>query len=232
MHWTDQFASSGPVGTLVHGLTDPISGQPDLKGTPVRVSAIAETWRGTLMRLCGDAPQFSTHVWWAKTQIASGYAFELAGWAPLEREVHSESALRRLLEIPRDAELVSYSDPRRAIFRYAGMVQGRLAGCVFFGPPDTDFAGAGQAKMLLGREIGAVARISLLAGLDAAQEDGGKTICACFSVGEHEIQAAIKDQGLRTPASIGALLKAGTNCGSCIPELQKLIGAAAPSPVN
>ena len=42
MHWTDQFASSGPIDRLVHAITDPVSGQPDLKGTPVRVAAIAE----------------------------------------------------------------------------------------------------------------------------------------------------------------------------------------------
>ncbi|MBU6299852.1 MAG: molybdopterin-dependent oxidoreductase, partial [Alphaproteobacteria bacterium] len=39
MHWTDQFASCGPIDKLVHALSDPISGQPDLKGTKVRVGA-------------------------------------------------------------------------------------------------------------------------------------------------------------------------------------------------
>ena len=33
----------------------------------------------------------------------------------------------------------------------------------------------------------------------------------------------IVDMGLTTPAQIGARLKAGTNCGSCIPELKKLL---------
>ncbi|HEX4635253.1 MAG TPA: (2Fe-2S)-binding protein [Rhizomicrobium sp.] len=35
--------------------------------------------------------------------------------------------------------------------------------------------------------------------------------------------AAIQADGLTTAAGIGALLKAGTNCGSCIPELKKLL---------
>ncbi len=35
MHWTDQFTSSGPIDRLVHAVTDPVSGQPDLKGTKV-----------------------------------------------------------------------------------------------------------------------------------------------------------------------------------------------------
>jgi predicted molibdopterin-dependent oxidoreductase YjgC len=53
MHWTDQFASSGPIDLLVHEITDPVSGQPDLKGTPVRVTAVADAWLGNLFRLAG-----------------------------------------------------------------------------------------------------------------------------------------------------------------------------------
>ena len=43
------------------------------------------------------------------------------------------------------------------------------------------------------------------------------------SVGEDRIKAAIRDEGLTSAAQIGARLKAGTNCGSCIPELKKLL---------
>jgi assimilatory nitrate reductase catalytic subunit len=233
MHWTDQFASSGPVDRLVHAVTDPISGQPDLKGTPVRVSAVAETWRGNLLRLAGGRPELSDTVWWAKTPAGAGFAFELAGWSPLETEIHAETVLRRLLHIGGDAELVSYSDPRAAIFRYAGIVRGRLVACAFFGPAGADFAGAAQARDLLGHEITPVERMALLAGIDAAgRQAAGKIICACFGVGETQIRAAIRDGGMTNPAAIGKALKAGTNCGSCIPELQKLIGAETPAPVN
>ena len=34
---------------------------------------------------------------------------------------------------------------------------------------------------------------------------------------------AIQAEGLTTAAQIGTRLKAGTNCGSCIPELKKLL---------
>jgi assimilatory nitrate reductase catalytic subunit len=232
MHWTDQFASSGPIDRLVHALADPVSGQPDLKGTRVRVASVPEIWRGNLLRLAAGEPEFSESVWWSKVQTGAGFAFELAGWSALEREVHSETVLRRLLHIPAEAELVSYSDPRKAMFRYAGIVQGRMAACVFFGPPGLDFAGAEQAKKLLGKEISAAERIALLAGRDASgSTETGKIVCACFSVREDNIRAAIRADGLVTPAAIGLVLKAGTNCGSCIPELKKLISAETLAPV-
>jgi assimilatory nitrate reductase catalytic subunit len=230
MHWTDQFASCGPVGRLVHAVTDPVSGQPDLKATPVRVTAMGETWRGVLLRLADGVPEFSGHVWWAKAPAGHGHAFELSGWMTLEGEVHSEGALRRLLQIPAGAELISYSDPARAMFRYAGIVAGRLAACVFFGPPGAQFPAIDRAKMLLGQETGALERVALLAGLKPVHKHG-KIVCACFGVGEEEIRDAIRGQGLRTPAAIGAAVKAGTNCGSCLPEIRKLIGAMAPAPV-
>ena len=224
MHWSDQFTSSGPVGRLVHALTDPVSGQPDLKATPVRISAVTESWRGHLLRLGGEEPELSEALWWCKVPLANGFAFEMAGWNPLRQEVHSEGVLRRLLRISAETELVSYSDPRKAMFRYAGIAHGRLQACVFFGPPGGDFAGLDRAKALLGRDISAMERITLLAGVSAGDtKPAGKTICSCFAVSQDAILAAIHAEGLTTPAQIGARLKAGTNCGSCIPELKKLL---------
>jgi assimilatory nitrate reductase catalytic subunit len=49
-------------------------------------------------------------------------------------------------------------------------------------------------------------------------------VCACFGVGRASICDAIAG-GATTAAEIGAKLKAGTNCGSCIPELKQLIAS-------
>jgi assimilatory nitrate reductase catalytic subunit len=226
MHWTDQFSSSGPIDKLVHSITDPVSGQPDLKGTRVRVTAVQEMWRGNLFRLASGDVELSETVWWSKAQLKGGFAFGLAGWTALEAEIRSEALLRRLLKIPADAELVSFSDPRKAIFRYAGLVTGRLAACVFFGPPAAEFAGAEQAKALLGREISAEERLSLLSGVaPAGSQAPSRTVCSCFSVTEATVRAVIAEKGLSNAAEIGAVLKAGTNCGSCVPELKKILAS-------
>jgi assimilatory nitrate reductase catalytic subunit len=63
----------------------------------------------------------------------------------------------------------------------------------------------------------------LLAGTNGGAAQAGKMVCSCFAVSEDKILAAIQGEGLTTPAQIGARLKAGTNCGSCIPELKKLL---------
>ena len=52
--------------------------------------------------------------------------------------------------------------------------------------------------------------------------NAGPIVCACFGVGRNTICDTIA-AGARTATDIGAKLRAGTNCGSCIPELKRLI---------
>ena len=67
-------------------------------------------------------------------------------------------------------------------------------------------------------------RISLLTGKPPlAQKDMGKVVCACFGVRENTILENIQSQNLKTAEEIGKCLKAGTNCGSCVPELKGLL---------
>ena len=56
-------------------------------------------------------------------------------------------------------------------------------------------------------------------GLPAA----GPLICACFGVGLTAIRAAVASRTTVTVEEIGRHLKAGTNCGSCLPELRRIV---------
>ncbi len=53
--------------------------------------------------------------------------------------------------------------------------------------------------------------------------DQGRIICSCFSVGENAIREAIAG-GCESVAALGATLRCGTNCGSCVSELKGLFG--------
>ena len=48
-------------------------------------------------------------------------------------------------------------------------------------------------------------------------------VCSCFGVGRNTILDAIRSQNLKTARDVGVCLKAGTNCGSCVPEIKSLI---------
>jgi len=53
--------------------------------------------------------------------------------------------------------------------------------------------------------------------------DTGRIVCACHSVGEKTILKAIAEQGANNIEMIGQYTKAGTGCGSCVPEIRRLI---------
>ena len=67
-------------------------------------------------------------------------------------------------------------------------------------------------------------RLALLTGEPLkGVEDAGTIVCACFNIGEKTIQQAIKKHDLKTHQDVGQCLKAGTNCGSCVPEIKALL---------
>jgi assimilatory nitrate reductase catalytic subunit len=48
-------------------------------------------------------------------------------------------------------------------------------------------------------------------------------VCARFGVGIDCIRGAITSGSAGTVAEIGKLTRAGTNCGSCLPELKRIV---------
>jgi assimilatory nitrate reductase catalytic subunit len=48
-------------------------------------------------------------------------------------------------------------------------------------------------------------------------------VCACFGVGLAAIHKLVASGAAVSVEAVGQHLKAGTNCGSCQPEIKKLI---------
>ncbi|HEU0216124.1 MAG TPA: molybdopterin-dependent oxidoreductase [Stellaceae bacterium] len=227
MHWTDRFTSSGPVGRLVSAATDPISGQPELKATPVRVEPVAPRWRGLVFSHAERLP--AGPYYWARVPLARGHAFDLAGWTALPSGRGTESWIAGLLDAPADPELVIYADPSGGLFRYASIVDGRLDACLFIARITAGLPSRDTLAGLLGSEIEPDLRLRLLSGQSAGGQaaEEGRTVCACFGVGLRLLHQAIAGRKLASVAEIGAALRAGTNCGSCIPELKAILHEVA-----
>jgi assimilatory nitrate reductase catalytic subunit len=232
MHWTDEFTSAGPIGRLVQAATDPVSGQPELKQTPVRVAPLAPLWHGLLLgragRLLPRGPYY-----WARVPITRGHAFDLAGWAPLPRGRGTEKWIAQLLDAGASPELVIYADPAQGMFRYASIANGWLDACLFLSRSAGQLPPREALATLLDAPVDAEMRTGMLTGQirDPATPVAGRIICACFGVGLHMLNEAITDRKLTSVAEIGAALRAGTNCGSCLPELSAIL-QQAPSAVT
>jgi assimilatory nitrate reductase catalytic subunit len=77
---------------------------------------------------------------------------------------------------------------------------------------------------MLGAPVPDAARGRLLAGrlYDGTATEGPR-VCACFGITRDAIRHAVVTHRLRNIAEIGVVLGAGTNCGSCVPELEEIL---------
>jgi assimilatory nitrate reductase catalytic subunit len=221
MHWTDQFTARGNVGVLIGPHVDPVSGQPQFKHTAVRLEPYNAAWYGFL--LSRREVQELQATYWSKARRRGLWHYELAGDAvPLDWPAYARVLLDDGLTQPEWREL---QDSAQANYRVARLVDGRLDAVLIVQPslqlPPRDWLTELFDKACLEQ----AERNRVLRGTPpTGQFDAGRTVCSCFSVGINTLTQAIHDHDLRTPEAIGQLLQAGTNCGSCLPELRRLIG--------
>ena len=214
IHWSEANASAARIGALVAPFTDPYSGQPENKATPASITDYEYVFRGfALSRVELDLPE---HLWWTRVTVTGGYGYLFADNADLARW---QSWMRSAA----GGDLAEYKDFGGGVFRAASFSDGRIETCLFVGPA-RDAGDWNVVKNLFAAGIlSDDQRRMLLSGKSAdGLASAGPVVCACFGVGRNTICDAIA-AGAGTAAAIGAQLKAGTNCGSCIPELKRLI---------
>jgi assimilatory nitrate reductase catalytic subunit len=229
MHWTDRFVSTGPIDRVVGTARDPISGQPELKATAISISPIPVIWWGLLLRR--SELNVSRNIYWSRVPVDKGHVYALAGWELLPDRDCLAYWVDGLLTPPSGAERVSYADAGRGVFRYASLVDGQLDACLSLAPGPVSLPGRETLAGSLGAIIEGAKRTTLLAGnvMDAnSAATPGRIVCACFAVGLNMLQRAILERRAANLAEIGATLRAGTNCGSCIPELSAILRQAMP----
>jgi assimilatory nitrate reductase catalytic subunit len=220
IHWTAQVASDARVGALVNPAVDPISGEPEFKHTPARVEPFAVDWHGFV--LSRRAATVDDVTWWTKIQGASFLRYELGGRG---RVADWSAWARALVGVDAgDPDWLEYLDPSAGLYRGAHVVGERIEACVFVSPRQDLPSRAWLGGLFAKSKLAAIDRVGLLVGEPASRDaDPGPTVCSCFGVGRNTIRRAIRSQNLNSAQAIGACLKAGTNCGSCVPELKSLL---------
>ena len=216
MHWNDQFAADANVGRLIAPATDPISGQPELKHTPVRVSAVAPIWEAVLLSR-SEISHWASNIVWSRSAGNGFTAYRLYGLSPLKN--WSEWAQTSF----GDGNWLEYQDDSLGLYRAARLNEGRLE-LVFLAAPAGRRPNFDWLDTLFTRQkLENPERADILAGCAANRKDPGPIVCACHQVGRNTILDGITSQGLTSVEALGRSLKAGTNCGSCIPEMKRLV---------
>jgi assimilatory nitrate reductase catalytic subunit len=218
IHWNGETASNARVGALVHPACDPHSGQPDMKATPAAIAPASFGIHGFL--LCRTKPSLPDDFWWVRASVYGGFAVRFAADVPRQAW---PSLARGLLGD--DGAIIEFHDDKQEVYRAARVRGERLETCLYLAAGATTLPGLDWLKQQLTEEtLGAGARRALLAGRPPEGiADAGLVICACFGVGLTAIQTLIASGAAVSVEAVGRHLKAGTNCGSCQPEIKKLI---------
>jgi assimilatory nitrate reductase catalytic subunit len=253
MHWGPEFlggcTSTGERTAGVNAITSPAfcpsSKQPELKHAAVKIlkaelpwSLLGVAWlpehealhtREQLKALMGRFP-FTTCVPFGRER--TGVLFRAAAYEapPAEWLQRIES----LLGLARP-ETLRYADRKkgqhRAVFLRREGGSTRLEAFLLAG----DTSAEAWIRTLLQDELPAQAYGRLLLAPGAtppvAVQARGRQVCTCFDVSEPQIKehlAARTGDDEERLASLQGSLKCGTNCGSCVPELKRLVQAVLP----
>lgn len=228
MHWNDQFASDARIGKVVNPAVDAISGEPEFKHTPVMIQPFVTAWQGVLFIRHGFEQLVQAFIdqslCWSKIKTAHAVRYELADRRKLSQ---INAQLKCLLAFPESSfEWLSLDDASSEVSHRVVLFAGQLIACLYIAPalllPDRDWI----ATLFKRQRLSAMHRKALLAGqpmsLSQAQ---GPLVCSCFKVGKNRIIEVIQSQHITDETQITACLKAGGNCGSCLPEIRGLIKA-------
>jgi assimilatory nitrate reductase catalytic subunit len=231
IHWSGQTASDARVGAVVNPAVDPVSGEPEFKHTPVRVEPFGVNWYGFILSRTELPLEEAAN--WTRIQGKGLVRYELAGRMPFADAAGWARRLLGVAESDEEADWIDVEDRSGGVFRAAHLVDGRIEACLFVsrrqdlpapGSPSRNW----MAQMFGQEQLSPQDRIGLLSGRAREQgADPGPTVCSCFGVGRNTIRLAIEKHGLQDAAGVTACVKAGGNCGSCVPEIRALLAGVS-----
>ncbi|NKE65323.1 molybdopterin-dependent oxidoreductase [Ramlibacter sp. RBP-2] len=254
MHWGPEFlggqSGAGQPLAGVNALTTaafcPQSKQPELKHAAVKIlkaelpwSLVAMAWlpeddfwaARAAMREILDRFPFASCVPFGRER--SGLLLRAAAHEPCGGDV-----LARIEELLRlgGAEVLRYADAkrgqRRAMKLDSAGHERRLQGFLLAG----DTRAQAWIRPLLLQELPAQAygRQLLLADVTPPRPvaETAKQVCSCLGVGDVAIRqfvAACAGSASQRLASVQSALQCGTRCGSCVPELKRIVASLPPA---
>jgi assimilatory nitrate reductase catalytic subunit len=252
MHWGEEYLSGSAGGQPAHGVNslttgafDPLSKQPELKHAAIRIMKAELSWQWTVFA-CLPADEalevqlalrpyltrfpFASCVPFAAADGRVGVSWRAADYQAVDLELQQEVEAHFGI-VSGAPNMLDYKDGRRGTARRLVVENGVLKAVSLAG----DISAAGWLRDYLdaATSVASLGRRLLLPSSSAPPSSvapRGKTVCNCIGVGERQIvdllalQPASADRGKRLDA-LKRQLRCGTQCGSCVPELKRLIEA-------
>lgn len=231
MHWGGQYMNGLGVNALMPSAYDQRSKQPELKHAAVKLEKLELPWRMTVMRAGA-----SLHLLQKIRPLLKQFEYATCGLYGRDpgimmlRVAHPQAPdavlieqIDTLLDMTDDIPMLHYKDAKRGISKRILVEGEQVTGVRLTG----EILAADWLKevMTQGKLTEALRRWALapLSAPPTGQRSRGKIICNCLDVSENEII-----ENIQIGADLITLqnkLKCGTECGSCVPELKRLVEA-------
>ena len=254
MHWGEEYVSgrghdgdgSYGVNALTLPALCPSSKQPELKHAAVKILKAELPWRFMVFGWVEASQALALQAALRPSMRRFAYAScTLFGRDKVGVLFRAADDYRAAAELVREietqfgivgADVLRYDDAKRGNARHILVRDGKLAAVALAGDTSAEHW---LKEYLEGEQpVAALGRLLLVPSAKAPQgfKARGRVVCNCFNVAESEIGEALTNHdwiNAGTPdavlASVQQKLKCGTNCGSCVPEMRKIILAQRPS---
>jgi assimilatory nitrate reductase catalytic subunit len=240
MHWGNQFMHGLGVNALMPPEFDKVSKQPELKHTAIKLEKLELPWRMTVMRNCQDLTLLEKI-----RSLLKDFTYASCGLFGREREASKAGMLilraahetapedslimkiDAILNMTDESPCLNYNDAKRGISKRIlvenNSINGNLevTGVRLMG--ETLAADWLKDVMTTGQFNDELRRWALapLSTPPTGQRGRGKIVCNCLDISQNEIL-----ENIELGADLITLqnkLKCGTECGSCLPELKRLV---------
>ena len=247
MHWGEEYVSgraqkgnrylpTSGINLLCSNALDPSSKQPELKHAAVKIAKAELPWRYLAFAWLDEAQAFQLQLALRPYMQQFAYAicvpfgrekvgvlFRAADEVPTSPKILLE--IEQLLGIHGD-NVLRYDDKARGNSRRMRIENAAITAVSLAG--DTSAEHWLKEYLLVAQPIANLSRELLKPSSSAPQDfvSKGKVICSCLNVADTEIQSAlekIEGKPIERLRQLQTQLKCGTSCGSCVPELKKMI---------
>ena len=236
MHWGSQFMNTPGANALASDATDPWSKQPELKHAAVQIEKLDLPYPLAVIRRCANQDEALALLQEAR-KLLSDYPYATVGLygrtsplvvfraalaeAPTEEAI---AAVDAVFGLDRDNGAIVYADARRKVTKKAVADDGRLVGVRLAGET---LAQSWLKRAMAEDELDAnLIRFALAPSTKPPVSVVPRNIvCKCADVSDAQIHKMLA-QGAGLPQLQDAL-KCGTFCGSCVPEIRKMVAEYA-----
>jgi len=209
MHWAGCYSGLSQANRVVTSTVDPISGQPAFKSSNVHVAPV-------------EMQSYGMYVGEERSLPAYDYrSYQVDDNASVVRFASLISLDKSMFFIQPGEKVLRWDLPQGWMMvigrQIATQTEMTVTGIVLVSPQPVE-PDYNAIVALIGGPL-SIGSVISLAG-DKAQS---QLICSCFRVTDKQIEKAIEQDGCVSLNQLQAKLKCGSNCGSCVPEVKRIL---------